>query len=366
MAFKDIIGNAQTIRLLKMACASGRMVHAYAFCGPAHIGKRTTALQFAKALNCLKPIADGDGVDACDECKSCKHIEMGISLDVQVIAPTPSSGVGDGAVGFSIRIDDMRRMRSDAALSARHSRFKVYIVDNAELATEEAANCILKTLEEPPPNVVIILVTANPAALPRTVISRCQILRFRLVTQNEIASALMKLRGLDEERAWLFAKLSQGRPGMALAFSESEGVIEALRDAAELFSEAVNAQPIDAIRLPERIVWLGARFSNLIPKGATESAEVERRHAIKGVDVLLRCAREALAMMLGTNPKEIMMEGIAKELLAAVSNKEPQRLRQLIDALVEARRDLLLNANVQLAIEAALLRFIRSSRGIAD
>lgn len=358
MALRDIIGNEQAIRLLKRACATKRVAHAYAFCGPANVGKRTAAVQFAKALNCLSPIDNGDGIDSCDECQSCKRIDLGVSLDVQLIAPTRSS-VEEGR-GFSIRIDEMRRMRSDAALSARHSQFKLYIVDNAELATEEAANCVLKTLEEPATNVVIILVTANPKALPRTVISRCQVVRFGLVPSGEIASALVRLKGLDKGTASLYAKLSCGRPGLALAYANTEDTINVLTKAFKLFSEIMSALPIDAIRLPERIVELGAELSSLTPAGGTEFAEDERRHAIRGVDMLLTCARDTLAIAFGMRPDETATQvvGVAA---AEVAKIEPCRIIGLIDALAEARRYLLLNVNVQLALESALLKFIRTA-----
>ncbi|MFA4029170.1 MAG: hypothetical protein GDYSWBUE_001886 [Candidatus Fervidibacterota bacterium] len=359
MALKDIIGNERAIRLLKMALATKRVAHAYAFCGPANVGKRTAALQFAKALNCLSPVKDDDGVDSCDECQSCKRIGSGTSLDVQLIAPMQSPGSAEDGRGFSIRIDEMRRMRYDAALSARHSQFKIYIVDNAELATEEAANCILKTLEEPAQNVVIILVTANPMALPKTVISRCQVVRFGLVPMREIASALMRLKGLDEGTAVLYAKLSCGRPGLALAYADTEGATNVLTKALNIFNEILNAQPIDAVRLPEQIVELGAELSAIAPGSGMEFAEVERRQAIRGVDMLLTCARDALAIALGMRPDETTTQ------LAVVHSMQPtkveqHRLTKLIDALVEARRYLLLNANIQLALESALLRFIWS------
>lgn len=359
MALSDIIGNAQATRLLKRVCATRKVAHAYAFCGPANVGKRTAAVQFAKALNCLSPVENGDGIDSCDECQSCKRIDLGVSLDVQLIAPTRSSA--EEGRGFSIRIDEMRRMRSDAALSARHSQFKLYIVDNAELATEEAANCILKTLEEPAENVVIILITANPKALPRTVISRCQVVRFGLVPIDEIVSALVKLKGLDEGTATLCAKLSCGRPGLALAYANTEGTINVLTKALRLFGEIMSALPVDAVRLPERIIELGAELSALTPMGGAEFAEDERRHAIRGVDMLLTCARDTLAIAFGMRPDETATQVVGVT-TAEVTKVEPHRIIGLINALAEARRYLLLNVNVQLALESALLQFIRMAR----
>ncbi|MCS7254748.1 MAG: hypothetical protein RMK18_11865 [Armatimonadota bacterium] len=358
MALRDIIGNAQAIKMLKRACATNMVAHAYAFCGPMQVGKQTAALQFAKALNCLIQASDEDGADSCDTCESCRRIDLGTSLDVQLIAPTQSHGYGDEARGFSIRIDEMRRMRSDAMLSARHSRFKVYIVDNAELATEEAANCILKTLEEPSPNVVIILVTANPTALPRTVISRCQVVRFRLVPVKEIAEALVRMKGINENEAMLYARLSYGRPGLAFAYANSEEAIGAVKKAFGLLNEIMNAQLIDAIRLPEQIIGLGAELSALLPTGGAEFVEVERRQAIRGIDMLLECARDALAIAFGMHPYETTAQLINEMPASEVATHKPQRLARLIDTFMEARKYLLLNANVQLALETALLQFI--------
>jgi DNA polymerase-3 subunit delta' len=362
VALKDIVGNEGAIKLLKMACAKGKVAHAYAFCGPSHIGKRTTAVQFAKALNCLNQVADSEGVDSCDACQSCKHIDSGTSLDVQIIAPTAHQDEEE-VRALSIRVDNMRRMRSDAMLSARHSRFKVYIIDDAELATEEAANCILKTLEEPAHNVVIILITANQMALPRTVISRCQVVRFGLVPTHKITEALMSRLGMESHTATLCAMLSKGRPGLAFAFAKSESVKDTMDEARKLLEHIVTAEPIEAIKLSERIIALGASLSKIFPSSSADAVEPERKHALRGIDTLLGCIRDYLAMLCGMQAEQTVTHLSGDATKQRTVRYEPQRLVRLTEALTRARHALLLNANVQLTLEVSLLQYICTSGG---
>jgi len=358
VALKDIVGNEGAIRLLKMACAKGKVAHAYAFCGPAHVGKRTTAVQFAKALNCLNQVADGEGVDSCDICQSCKHIDSGTSLDVQVITPTAHQDEHEEVRALSIRVDNMRRMRSDAMLSARHSRFKVYIIDDAELATEEAANCILKTLEEPAHNVVIILITTNQMALPRTVISRCQVVRFGLVPAHKITEALVNRFGMESYAATLCAKLSKGRPGLAFAFAKSESIKDTINEAKRLLEHIIVAEPVEVIKLSERIIALGASLSKILPSSSADAAEPERKHALRGIDTLLGCIRDNLAILCGMQAEHTMTHFAEEAPKQHIVHYEPRCLIRLTEALMKARRALMLNANVQLTLEVSLLRYV--------
>jgi len=149
-------------RILKGILKTGRIANAYLFIGPSGIGKKFAAIQFAKALNCKK--------GGCEECSACIKIGELSHPDVHLIIPDPNKD--------SISIDQMRNMQREAYLKPFLEKFKVYVIEEAGRISEEAANSLLKILEEPPGDTIFILTTSSPQDLLPTIISRCQIIRF--------------------------------------------------------------------------------------------------------------------------------------------------------------------------------------------
>ena len=221
----QVIGHEWAVDLLQRAVASGRVAHAYLLTGPPKIGKRALALNFAQALNCL------DQEKPCGQCVACQKIAHGTHPDVQVIE-------GEGG---TIKIEQMRALRREVALSPLEGRWKVYIIRQMEQATAEAANCLLKTLEEPPPHVVLMLTASEAEALLPTIVSRCQVFHLRPLAIETVQRALQERWGVDIERARLLARLSSGRLGWAVAASQNEAVLEQrekhLDDMLELMSK---------------------------------------------------------------------------------------------------------------------------------
>ena len=173
--FEELIGQERITHTLQNAIKSGRTTHAYLFAGHRGTGKTTTARIFAKALNCLPgPTPTPDNT-----CASCEAINRGISMDVIEI---------DGASNTSV--DDIRDLKERIVLAPTASRYKVYIIDEVHMLSTSAFNALLKTLEEPPPHAVFILVTTEPHKIPPTVLSRCQRFDFRRVSFAEIAARL--------------------------------------------------------------------------------------------------------------------------------------------------------------------------------
>jgi len=158
----QVVGHEWAVELLKRSLTNGRVAHAYLLTGPPQIGKTTLALNFAQALNCQNP--EGP----CGECLSCRKIAHGTHPDVRVIE----------GQGGTIKIDQIRALQRQAALSCTEGRWKVFILRQMERATTEAANCLLKTLEEPPAHVILVLTASEADALPPTIVSRCQVLNW--------------------------------------------------------------------------------------------------------------------------------------------------------------------------------------------
>ncbi len=198
--FDEIIGQGHISTTLKNTLEKNRLANAYLFAGPRGVGKTSTARILAKALNCK----DGPTLNPCGKCSSCVEISKGTSLDVIEI---------DGA--SNRQIDDIRTLRENVKFSPTMGKFKVYIIDEVHMLTNEAFNALLKTLEEPPPFVKFIFATTHPHKIPSTILSRCQRLDFRRILAMEIVSQLNKIVTaekieVDKEVLYAIAKSSDG------------------------------------------------------------------------------------------------------------------------------------------------------------
>jgi DNA polymerase III subunit delta' len=200
------LGQKRAVSLLESSIRSGRVSHAYLFAGPAHVGKMTLAKDLAMALNCHS------AERPCAECNSCKRIAAGSHADLQVL----SLGKGiDGKPQTEISIDDVRRIQHSASLPPFEGDYRVFIIDGAEALSIEAANCLLKTLEEPVGKTVFVLLTAREDSVLATVASRCQRVEVAPVNSSEVERSLVLRGERDVERAKLLAHLSHGCFGWA-------------------------------------------------------------------------------------------------------------------------------------------------------
>lgn len=206
MLFNEIRGHDRAVTFLKNSIAGGRIAGAYIFCGKSGIGKKATAIAFAKAVNCLN--APGEG---CGSCQSCVKIDHNNHPDIRVIAPEKE--------GAAVKIDDIRSVIKDNALKPYGSKKKVYIVDEAGSLTEEASGALLKTLEEPSGAATLILVAENVLRLLPTIRSRCQIVKFLPVAASVIEEILAAKKEADKTRAHILARISCGSVRTAIRLS---------------------------------------------------------------------------------------------------------------------------------------------------
>jgi DNA polymerase-3 subunit delta' len=200
-----VVGQGPAVTLLQRAVAADRVAHAYAFVGPSGVGRRLTALALAQAVLCPRR--------ACGACAACRRVSAGQHPDLSVVAPVPPAGNPRGTP--SLRIEQVREVAHWAALAPLEGARKVFVLDDADRLTAQAAEALLKTLEEPPPRTLLVLVVANVRALPPTVLSRCQIVRFRPLPEAD-AIAVLTARGADPDTARLSARLCRGQVGVAI------------------------------------------------------------------------------------------------------------------------------------------------------
>jgi DNA polymerase-3 subunit gamma/tau len=214
-SFEEVVGQAHVTTTLANAIKSERVGHAYLFTGPRGVGKTTTARILARALNCV----EGPTPKPCGKCDTCRSISAGSNLDVLEI---------DGASNRGI--DDVRELREQVRYAPSEGRYKVYIIDEVHMLTDQAFNALLKTLEEPPAHVVFIFATTSPLKIPVTILSRCQRFDFNLITAQEI---LKRLKGVAKKE-----KFSIDDGALALVARKARG---SLRDAESLLDQVTSA-----------------------------------------------------------------------------------------------------------------------------
>ncbi|MFM9025699.1 MAG: DNA polymerase III subunit gamma/tau, partial [Planctomycetaceae bacterium] len=214
--FDELVGQEHVARGLSGAIQSGRIGHAYLFCGARGTGKTSAARIFAKALEC----AGGPVPEPCNACDACLAIAAGNDVDVVEIDAASNRGV-----------DEIRQLRQNVAVRPAHGRFKIYIIDEVHMLTREAFNALLKTLEEPPAHVKFVLCTTEPEKLPITILSRCQRFDFTTVAAAAIATRLAQIveaEGADvtAEALHLIARRAAG------SMRDSQSLLEQLLGAA--------------------------------------------------------------------------------------------------------------------------------------
>jgi DNA polymerase-3 subunit gamma/tau len=293
LVFEDVVEQGHVVKTIKNTVKTGRIAHAYLFCGTRGTGKTTMAKIFARAINCVNP-KDGD---PCNECEICKGILSDSILDVVEI---------DAASNNSV--DNIREIRDEVVYAPSQAKYKVYIIDEVHMLSAGAFNALLKTLEEPPKHVVFILATTDPHKLPATILSRCQRFDFKKITTSSIAKRVELVAGaneiqLENEAAMLISKLADG----------------ALRDALSILDQciAVGDKTITHQNVLDVIGIVGDDFISEIVEdiknknieglvGGVEKLSANGRDILRFAADLVMYFRNLLVCNLSKNPGEIL------------------------------------------------------------
>lgn len=328
-----LIGNGHIFEFLSKSLAKKNMSGSYIFTGPANLGKTTAALFFAQSLVC----EDADSSRRpCGKCSACSEAAKNIHSDIYLIEKLEDKK--------NILIDQVRDFIRNLGMSSFLNSYKIGIIKGAENLNESGFNALLKTLEEPKIKVVIILIVTDLEALPKTIISRSQILRFRAVSADIIYDELVKNHKASRSQAKNFSRLAAGRPALALKFMEDKEYYESYKAYVKSFAGLLDPDINERFGSIENILGREARGQEAVKSAA-------------GIlDVWQNLSRDLMLMELNLTDL-IQHEAFTKELEALKNKLSLPSLLNLINTLKQSREYLAANVNPRLALENVAVSF---------
>jgi len=345
--FDEVVGQEHVVTSLKNAILKSRVHHAYLFSGPRGIGKTSMARILAKSLNCHQ----GPTITPCGKCASCDEISRGTSLDIIEI---------DGASNRGI--DEIRTLREGVKLSPAHSRYKVYIIDEVHMLTQEAFNALLKTLEEPPSHVKFIFATTHPQKVLPTILSRCQKFQFSLISVEKIVEKLKSIISLEK------IKIADN-----LLYAIGRAAGGSIRDAESLLDQLVPVV-LEKAAVKDIFSFLGIideeslnlALKYLVEKDLNSSLEFIDKIVREGKDLgtflgsLIEHLRNLLLVKVSINSFKELIEisPQSKDFIFKLSNQiAVADILKLIDSLIEAKGLSHRLNTVRVPLELAVIRF---------
>ena len=324
----NIVGHEHSIDILRRALAAQQVRHAYLFAGPQHIGKSLFALRLAQTLLCTGG-ADPHvaPLDPCNTCLACRKVLHGNHPDVHVIAKAPDKQF--------ILIEQIRTLQSDSARRTLEGRRNIFIIQDAHEMNLQAANCLLKTLEEPEPDVVLLLTTPDAGLLLPTILSRVQQIPMQLLSTTQIKTALEQQWEVEPAEADLIASLAAGRMGWAVQAVEDEEMLAERKEQLQLLAKLPTINKVQRFELAQRI-----------------STDAEKVQA--SLDLWLLWWRD---MILAANncldlTINVDMRDVLKAQAVKIGASESERL---VRAILQTRESIAQNVNVRVALEVLML-----------
>lgn len=346
--FNDVVGQEHITTTLKNQILNNRIAHAYLFCGTRGTGKTSTAKVFAKALNCLD-LKDGE---PCNECEMCKKINEGLAIDVTELDAASNNGV-----------DKIRDIIDDVKYPPQEAKYKVYIMDEVHMLSAGAVNAFLKTLEEPPNNVIFILATTDPQKLPITILSRCQRFDFKRINNSEITARLRKIVNeqnvlADERSLNLIARVSDG----------------AMRDSLSILDQAISMGNGN-VDYGTVVSMLGLvtnehlfKLANaVIQRSVEKGIEIIEEVIYSGKDIylfikdLIAHYRNLLMVKVTNNPEEVL--DMSEENISLIKEQgarlRAEEIMRCIRILQEAENNAKLSKQARLYCELAVIKMCK-------
>ena len=329
----QVIGQTRAVSLLQRSLETDSLAHAYLFIGPAHIGKMTLAINLAQALNCEA------AEPPCGQCASCEKIASAKHADVQIIGLSHNVDSAEDRPRAEISIDQIRQIQHSASLPPFEGKCKVFIIEEAEFLSIEAANCLLKTLEEPTGKVVFILLTTNERLLPATVVSRCQLVELFPMPAGEIETVLNRNWGVETEKAKLLARLSHGCLGWAVSAALDDSLLNQRAEGQDRLLDIVDA---DCEERFAYVAQLAAQFSQ------------NRGLVYERLNLWLDWWRDLLLVKVGSIDNITNIDRL-DSLSDMAKGCSLAQIRTFIRGILAAGEQLRQNANPRLVLEVLML-----------
>jgi DNA polymerase-3 subunit delta' len=335
----DMIGHDWAVKLLQSHITNDRVRHAYLFTGPAGIGKRTLAIRFAKALSCTNPPATAE---YCGACRACTLIEEGTFPDIHIVSTEEHER--------TLKVDQIRGLQRKVSLSPYEGKYHVALLLRFHRATEQAANALLKTLEEPPPQVIMLLTAESSDSLLPTIVSRCEVLPLRLLSvpqlESELESRIGELKNADLQNAGLIAGLSAGRPGYALHLAQDQSGLKKRDDRIKELLSVLGSDRIARFEFVE--AWdrsLRRKFDKL---------DQRRLESIAVLELWLGFWRDVLLSALEARDPESNPDRLLEiqQIAGDIGSNEIVNALMSIEQSIEAIHK---NANLRLALETLMI-----------
>lgn len=329
----QVVGHNRVLSLLQHSLKRQSLAHAYLLVGPPHVGKMTLALELAKALNC-------EATDPpCGECISCRKIATAKHADVQIIGVIQDANSTEARPRVEIGIDQIRELQHSSSLPPFEGRQKVFIINEAELLSTEAANCLLKTLEEPEDRIIFILLTANDRLLPATVVSRCQRLELPPLTAAEIEVALNSGWSIEPPKAKLLSRLCRGRLGWAILAVADDALLQQRRERLDKLPYIINGD------YEERFAYAAQL--------ATQFTQ-NRESVMEILDLWQEWWRDLLLVKGGLS-EAITNIDISSTIVEQANCYSLAQIKNFINSIQAAGEQLRQNANPRLVLEVLML-----------
>ncbi len=323
-----IVGHEHAVDLLRRALVAQRVRHAYLFTGPEHIGKTLLAQRFAQTLLCTGgPDPHSAPQDPCGVCLSCRKVLHGNHPDVHVITRAPDKQF--------ILIEQVRALQSDSARKRLEGRYNIFLIQGMHEMNLQAANCLLKTLEEPEPNVVLLLTTPDPGLLLPTILSRVQQVSMHVLTTTQIQTALGRHWEVEPQQASLIAALAAGRMGWAVQAVEDDDLLAERKEHLEMLTGLLGANRVQRFEVAQHL-----------------SGDADKLRAILELwllwwrDIVL-AVHKSLDLIVNVDMRDLIAKQAAK--------LGPVEAERMVRAILRTMEALEQNVNARVALEVLML-----------
>lgn len=324
----NLLGHAWAEKLLQKHISNDEIRHAYLFTGAPGIGRRSLALAFARAVNCTQPPAPGE---YCASCRVCRQTEKMQQPDLSIVTPEAEGGM--------IKVNQIRNLQHSLSLTPYEAKYRIALLLNFQFANANAQNALLKTLEEAPKQVILLLTADSADTLLPTISSRCEILRLRPVPVELLENELVSRWNIPQEKAHLYAHISNGRTGLALQMANDPEIMEKRKNWTDEFF---------------RLLPLNRRERFAAVESLTRSREALRLT----LQAWLSLARD---LLLAVNGLENQLTNLdyQTEIRSAAASLTGKQALDMVNSIITALDALELNANLRLLLDNLLLEIPR-------